>query len=524
MSIAAVDVADVFKVHAAPGGRASAALQGLTLSVDDGEIVVVIGPSGSGKTSLLRILAGLDRPSTGKAVSYGLDLARASRRALSRYRAATVGYIDQHYAQALAPELSTLQAVELPLAFRGVAGRERLVRARELLERVGLDDKTAARPAELSGGEQQRVSICAALASAPRLVLADEPTGELDAENAALVYGVLTELARQHRCTLVVVSHDPASTDFADRTVRIRDGRVSEETATGEEVLVVGRGGWVRVPEGLLHEAGIVSRARAAAESGKVVLTPTRRERAAEERPSVVELQRKPASKAGGVSLRDVVMEYGHGRTRTRVLHGLTADFAPGRYHAVTGPSGSGKTTLLNLIAGLELATSGEVEVLGERLSTLSREERASLRLDRVGVVSQQLFLPPFLTVRETVDLALALRGHTRRHERVDQAIHVVDLTDRAEHRVSALSSGEQARLAIARTIASDAPLMLADEPTAPLDQANSLVLAELLRRLAESGVTVICATHDPLLIERAHHELALAPLDAKASTAAADG
>ena len=516
MSAPAVDVADVFKVHTTPEGASSAALQGLALRVDDGEIVTVLGPSGSGKTSLLRILAGFDRPSTGKAVVYGLDLGRASRRRLSSYRASTVGYIDQHYALALTPELSAVNAVELPLALRGIAPSTRRDRAHELLERVGLEHKAGGRPAELSGGEQQRVAICAALAARPRLVLADEPTGELDSDSAALVYGVLRELVREQASTLVLVSHDPASTAFADRTIRIRDGRVSEEAASadgGDEVLVVGRGGWVRVPEPLLRGAGIASHARASAENGRVVLTPTSGE-PAQESPAARSVRRSSVPAAGEVSLLDVVMEYGVGETATRVLDGLTTDFAPRRYHAVTGPSGSGKTTLLNLIAGLEAPTSGEIVVLGEPLSGLDREDRARLRRDRVAVVSQQLSLPPFLTVRETVDLGLALRG--RRSAGVDEAIAAVGLAERAQHRVAALSAGEQVRVAIARAIAAESPVLLADEPTARLDQANSLLLAELLRALAESGLIVICATHDPLLIEHAHRELALAPLGAE--------
>jgi ABC-type lipoprotein export system ATPase subunit len=517
MSAPAVDVADVFKVHTTPEGASSAALQGLALRVDDGEIVTVLGPSGSGKTSLLRILAGFDRPSTGKAVVYGLDLARASRRLRSSYRASTVGYIDQHYARALTPELSAVNAVELPLALRGIAHSDRRDRAQELLERVGLAHKANARPADLSGGEQQRVAICAAVAARPRLVLADEPTGELDSDNAALVYGVLRELVREQGSTLVLVSHDPASMAFADRTIRIRDGRVSEEAASadgGDEVLVVGRGGWVRVPEALLRGAGIASHARASAENGRVVLTPTSAELAAEESPAPPSLVQSSVEAAGEVSVYDVVMEYGARETATRVLDGLTAEFAPGRYHAVTGPSGSGKTTLLNLIAGLEAPTSGEIVVLGERLSRLDREQRARLRRDWVAVVGQQLSLPPFLTVRETVDLGLALRG--RRSERVDGAIAAVGLAERAGHRVAALSAGEQVRVAIARAFASESPVLLADEPTARLDQANSLLLAELLRALGEGGLIVICATHDPLLIEHSHRELALAPLQAE--------
>ena len=509
----AVEARDLFRVHTTPQGD-SAALQGLTLTVADGEIVTVLGPSGSGKTSFLRIVAGLDRPSAGTARVYGVDLGRAPRHRLASHRAATIGYVEQHYARALTPELSVRENVALRLALAGAAPRERRARADELLERVDLRSRGSARPAALSGGEQQRIAVCAALAHRPRLLLADEPTGELDEQNAARIYELIDQLVREHGCTALIVSHDPASASIADRTVRIRDGRVSEEATRAsrrEEMIVVGRGGWLRVPDDLLQRAGIGTRARARLEAGSVVLTPATSE-VATAAPALPEVRSpaRPTVAGDSVSLNAVSKVYGQGEVAVQVLDNLTASFASARYHVVTGPSGSGKTTLLQLAAGLELPTSGDVELLGQAFSRLDREARARIRRDHVGVVSQQSRLVPFLSAFENVDLALAVRKRERPAGLAVEALSLVGLSERATQRVSALSSGEQARVAVARALVARPALLLADEPTARLDQANSLALASLFRRLADAGVAVICATHDPLLIEQADRELSL--------------
>src|SRR5690349_20250406 len=216
--MSAIELRDVFRVHSTPEGDA-AALQGLSLRVEDGEILTVLGPSGSGKSTLLRLLAGLDRPSAGVVRVYGEDVGKLPSRKLSQYRSTLLGYADQHYARALAPELSARELVAVQLGLRGADRTARLRRADELLERVGLAAKRDRRPTQLSGGEQQRVALCAALAHRPKLFLADEPTGELDAATADQVYDVLAELLREHDCTTVIVSHDPESTRIADRIV-----------------------------------------------------------------------------------------------------------------------------------------------------------------------------------------------------------------------------------------------------------------------------------------------------------------
>lgn len=500
---AAIELRDVFRVHQTSEGDA-AALQGLSLMVRDQETVTVLGPSGSGKTTLLRLLAGLDRPSAGTVRVFGTELGKLPARDVARYRTRTVGYADQHYARALAPELTARELVAIELGLAGATQVERNRRADELLERVGLSDKRDARPAELSGGEQQRVAVAASVAHRPRLFLADEPTGELDAASARLVYDTIGELLQAEQCTAVIVSHDPESGSIANRVVRIRDGRVSEESGgeLANEAIVVGRGGWLRLPEELLRRSSIRTHATARLAGRDIVVSG---DEAVAETESAPPSTPAPAERRNVATLRGVTKSYGN----RKVLDALATPFKSSTLTAVVGPSGSGKTTLLHVLAGLELPDAGEVDVLGTDLTHLDRAARARLRGEHVGYIGQQPGLVPTLSALENVELALALRGLPTDGAR--ETLEAVGLADRAEQRVSRLSTGERGRVAIARGLAPRPELLLADEPTSRLDQANAIAVGTLFVRLARDfGAAVVCATHDPLLIEQADETLTL--------------
>ena len=205
--------------------------------------------------------------------------------------------------------------------------------------------------------------------------------------------------------------------------------------------------------------------------------------------------------------IRGLVKAYG----ATSVLAGLDASFAGGRLHAVTGPSGSGKTTFLHLLAGLELPHAGEITVAGVALTGLDREGRAAQRRAAIAYVGQQAGLVPHLSALENVELALTVRGAEDPRPASYAALESVGLAERTHQRVSRLSQGERARVAIARAVAARPKLLLADEPTSRLDGANALSIALLLARLArDTGAAVVCATHDPLVIEQADDELRL--------------
>ncbi|QDU83299.1 putative ABC transporter ATP-binding protein [Planctomycetes bacterium Pla163] len=203
-----------------------AALDGIDLVVRPGEWVAIVGPSGCGKSTLLNIASGVDRPDPpptgGRAILCGVDLAAATERELVHLRRTAVGVVFQAFH--LVPNLTALENVELPLALAGERGDPG--RARELLERVGLGARLNHHPGELSGGEEQRVAVARALVHRPRLVVADEPTGNLDSASGALVLDVLDELRRTEGAALLMATHDDAVAARADRTVRIVDGRI----------------------------------------------------------------------------------------------------------------------------------------------------------------------------------------------------------------------------------------------------------------------------------------------------------
>jgi ABC-type lipoprotein export system ATPase subunit len=374
-------------------------------------------------------------------------------------------------------------------------------RADELLERVGLADRRDARPGELSGGEQQRVALAAAVAHRPKLLVADEPTGELDAANAQNAYALIGELAREEGVTAIVVSHDPQSASIADRVLHIRDGRVSAESVSQRghaEEIVLARGGWLRLPEELLRVSGISGRASARIEDGGIVISPAAEGAPAPDRPA-------PSARArpGDVvaELRGVAKSFGP----RRVLDGIDGTFRAGCLTAVTGRSGSGKTTLLHLLAGLELADSGDVAVLG-------RAPDEQMRRSEIALVAQDAHLIPFLSARENVELVLELRRADR--AAAAGALESVGLGELVDERVSRLSTGERERVALARAIAARPRLLLADEPTARLDEANARTIGSLFAQLAaETGTAVVCATHDPALIDQADERLPLEQL-----------
>lgn len=202
------------------------ALQGLDLHIDDGEMMAIIGNSGSGKSTLLNMLGGLDQPTAGQLLVDGKNLLHLTTKQRIDYKRSTVGFVWQNNGRNLLPYLSALQNVEVPMLLRGSAKRDC---ARELLEMVGIGPRMHNRLAELSGGEQQRVAIAIALANRPRLLLADEPTGNVDTGTAAMILDVFRELTRSFGLTIVVVTHDMSVAKKVDRIVAIRDGRTSSE-------------------------------------------------------------------------------------------------------------------------------------------------------------------------------------------------------------------------------------------------------------------------------------------------------
>ncbi len=517
------DVRDAFVAYPSPAGTVMA-LRGLNLRVAAGERLLIQGPNGSGKSTMLRLLTGEQAVTAGTVQVAGTDLTRLPGTARRRWRRASVGMVDQHARRALLPEWRVTTNVALQLRLGGLPRRAALRRAAETLDRLGLGHLGDRSVTTLSGGEAQRVAICAALAHDPALILADEPTGELDEQAARQVYQLLADAGRSHGAALILVSHDRRAGDLVDRVVRMRDGRLAEQwrPASGQgESQVVDDRGWLRLPAGLLPPSGpetvgrpsITLRATAMPD-GDVRLTPdldslqpsrpvgpvsAGMRPTTDFRPTPVAVLPPPVSGSASpppiLRLTAVGVAFG---ART-LLSQVDLAIRAGDCIVLRGASGSGKSTLLGLAAGLTDPTSGTVRVAGTDWTELDRTARAELRRGHVAVSVQSTILAEALTVRENLRFAAALRG--RSPDEGDPVAADLGLTALLDQPVRLLSGGERQRVAVARCLVSGAELMVLDEPTSQQDEASAAAVARAVRTATDGGRAVLAASHDPLFL-----------------------
>jgi ABC-type lipoprotein export system ATPase subunit len=280
---------DLFKIYKIADLEV-VALRGLDLAVQSGEVVAIVGASGSGKSTLLNILAGYDAPSAGRVSVGGKDLLQMSSREVEEYRRIDVGFIWQQTSRNMFPYLTAMENVTLPMMLTNTPGKERTERASELLDLVGLGHRLDHTPEKLSGGEQQRVAIAVALANNPPLLLADEPTGELDDATAAEILDLFGSVNQDMGTTILIVTHDPDIAYKVGRVVMIRDGKMSTEIrrritferiqseadteAPLEEFVLVDASGRVQIPQDYLDQINIGERARVEIVDGTVTLRP----------------------------------------------------------------------------------------------------------------------------------------------------------------------------------------------------------------------------------------------------------
>lgn len=281
-----IECKNLVKIYSQTGVEV-VALQGLDLHVEKGEMIGIVGESGSGKSTLLNILGGLDQPTAGSVEVAGQNLNKIDETDLDHYRCMQVGFVWQQTTRNLTPYLSARDNVELPMRLTQRSEEQRQAHALDLLEMVGLAERAHHLPSQLSGGEQQRVAIALALANQPALLLADEPTGELDSSTASVIYNLLKEVNQTFGTTIVIVSHDANVWKHVDRVVAIRDGKTSTETTRvlekdpaqteeklvrTEELLMVDNAGRVQIPKSALQQSHIGSRVRVEVLEGSVIL------------------------------------------------------------------------------------------------------------------------------------------------------------------------------------------------------------------------------------------------------------
>jgi ABC-type lipoprotein export system ATPase subunit len=526
----------VYKIHEV-ANVGVAALGGVSLEVERGEFAAIVGPSGAGKSTILNLIGGIDKPTAGLVSVGGTDLSELSAADLSEYRRVMVGFLWQGTTKNLIPYLTVAQNAELPLLLAGVrSAANRRQRTGYLLELLGLANRGSHLPVMLSGGEQQRAGLVVALAHDPAVVLADEPTAEIDAEGAEQVVTALRAVCTEFGSTVVMATHDLIAASKTDVTFRLIDGRVRGPAgrasldssgrialpeaaalllgSASSELEVELQGDEVRirsVQEAVEFQSGdMARRSVATARSRAPATTTTTGACAVSGAPSASPgASRIPAPLLSAEGLHRT---YGHGATMTAALQDVSLQLDAGELVVVIGPSGSGKSTLLGMIGGFEPPDSGTVQWRGRLLAELPATEVARRRAREFGVVFQSLGLFPALTARENVHLPLLISGADpdTSAAAADRWIHRLGLQDRAEHRLFELSLGQQQRIAVARALAPDPDVVLADEPTAELDHEAANVVIQALREVSQRGGGVILASHDPRVLQVADRVLAL--------------
>ena len=474
-----------------------AALRGLTLHIGGGERVVVRGPSGSGKSTLLSVITAELPVSAGSACVLGQDTSRLSLRDVRAFQRSGMGLVSQRTGLDLFPELSCLANVALQTRLAGRSTHEASVVAQDMLERFGVGELANARPSVLSGGERQRVALAAALAHGPRIIVLDEPTGELDARNAAEIYRILSEFGTETDSALVLVTHDVEADRIATRVITIDDGRVSTErlarsvssgrelspngpadpdTSNASEVaplLVVDDQGWVWLPRHDRVVAGLTQRVRSQPSAGSITLFGDPPDASTE---NTTAIARYDGPSRVVVRCRDLVVPLGESRT----IGPLSFDGLTGSLVVLTGRSGSGKTSILSTILGRRAAVAGEL------LAPTGRD---------IACMPQTTAFSERQSVAENLHLAQVIRGEVPIDpEPVLASLGLVGFLARP---VADLSGGERQRVALARILVGNAPLLLVDEPTSQLD-----------RRLAEPAARHADGATEGLVIVRVADQL----------------
>jgi putative ABC transport system ATP-binding protein len=489
---------DVVKSYG-DGASALHAVDGISLTIESGEFVVIEGPSGSGKSTLLQMLGALDRPSAGAVLSEGNDLATMGDGKLAALRLRTFGFVFQQFN--LVPTLSAVENIEAALAPLAGSRKKKHERALRLLNGVGLADRADHLPSMLSGGEQQRVAIARALSKGPRVILADEPTGNLDTRTGAEIMAILRRLSRENGQTVVLITHDPEIAARAPRVVRIRDGRVVAD-ASGKELIEAAGAMPTRptLPPIVTHTPAPVQPApvASAAPAASDKWIPTA---------DTPRWTTDPLLHAEGVVKHYLSIE---SEEDVVGIDGVSLIVHEGEFVAITGPSGSGKTTLLNCLSGLDRIDRGRVLICGHTVHDMSDKEQSHLRSEVMGFIFQNWNLVPVFSAVENVELPLLLNG-VKTDDARQQAIHTLErigLGHRIHHHPNALSGGEQQRVAIARALAASPALVWADEPTGNLDSATAESVMKLLRELNDDGLAIVLVTHDESIAEQATRRL----------------
>jgi ABC-type lipoprotein export system ATPase subunit len=473
------------------------ALENINLEVFKGEFLGITGKSGAGKTTLLNMISGVSNITSGDVLFHNrvevpdsgytknISIHSLSEDDLAVWRGINLGIVYQSFE--LIPTLSLIENVMLPQDFSGsyhpTLSKER---ALELLELVDIAEHAHKIPAHISGGQKQRAAIARALVNDPPLIIADEPTGNLDTVTAQTIFKIFEDLAEQGK-TVIMVTHDDSLASRFSRQIRISDGVLIEQGTQQAHASHTDQTASLKITSGS-NPFGKISHP-----NGR------KNGQSAEEQPAII--------------LKDVVKTYENAAGKFEALKGINLQFEQGQFVSIVGKSGCGKSTLLNMITGIDHPTSGNVIVDGEDIYTKTESQRALWRGRNMGVVFQFFQLLPTLTLLENVMLPMDychVYNFRQRPKRAMELLRMVGLEEQAHKLPGNVSSGQQQSAAIARSLATDPPIILADEPTGNLDTRSADIILNLFETLANEGKTILIVTHDPSLTQRTDQTIIL--------------
>ena len=457
------------------------ALDNISMDVFESEFLGITGKSGAGKTTLLNMISGVSELTSGEVLFHHQDeeisVHGMDEDALAVWRGRNVGIVYQSFE--LIPTLNLVENVMLPQDFSGIyhptISKER---ALELLELLDIVEHAYKIPAHISGGQKQRVAITRALVNDPPLIIADEPTVNLDTVTAVTIFQIFEKLVAQGK-TIIMVTHDESLAPRFSRRLKIVDGVINSLSAGEHSDKPQGKDS---------SEISIVSGENPFGE----IANPNGSD--------------KSKNAAPAIRLENVFKTYENAAGKFTALKGVDLQFEYGQFISIVGKSGCGKSTLLNMITGIDHPTSGKVLVGGDDIYKMTESQRALWRGKNMGVVFQFFQLLPTLTLLENVMLPMDYCNVYSFRERPEKALELLEMVGLAEqaHKLPGnVSSGQQQSAAIARALATDPPIILADEPTGNLDSRSADVILNLFEKLARDGKTILIVTHDPSLTKR---------------------
>lgn len=494
------------------------AINGISLDIRKGEFLGIIGKSGAGKTTLLNVISGVSELTSGEVLYYAPDntnhrqngnpisIHTMDENELAEWRGLNLGIVYQSFE--LLPQLNLVKNIMLPQDFAGLyRPKISAQHALELLEIVELTEHAYKIPAHVSGGQKQRIAIARALVNDPPVIIADEPTGNLDTVTAERIYQIFEKLVDDGK-TVIMVTHDSNLGARFSQQVYISDGEIVNDSnfqvANVKVSVTPDNGDPEKISrsessqgEDLPLKAGPENFIKKTPQPSDEISTAT----------TQLEIATQfEETDQTAILLTDVEKTYVNAAGEFTALKGINLRMNYGQFVSLVGKSGSGKSTLLNMLTGIDYPTSGEVFVGGEDIYKMSESRRALWRGRKVGIVFQFFQLLPTLSLLENTMLPMDYCGiypAVERPERAFELLKSVGLEEQADQLPSSVSSGQQQSAAIARALATDPPIIVADEPTGNLDSRSADKILRLFSYLADRGKTILIVTHDPSFTSR---------------------